>query len=86
MTAKFGVMITMAIFMTLVIAVCALFFGLRSGQGSPSEGTGMLFYAFIQALDYLALAFFLGIFLKRAGVAIALYVMYAYVFEFLSAG
>lgn len=80
--AKFGVMLTMAVFMTLVIAVCALFFGLRSGQGDPSDGAGMLFYAFVQALDYLALAFFLGVFMRRAGVAIALYVMYAYVFEF----
>lgn len=79
---KFGVMITMAIFMTLVIAASALFFGLRSGQGNAMDGIGMIWLVFIQAMDYLAVALFLGVFMRRAGVAIAIYVMYAYVFEF----
>ncbi|MGE7773923.1 ABC transporter permease [Chitinophaga sp. NPDC101104] len=80
--AKFGVMITMALFMTLVITACAVFFGLRSGNGSPGDGMGMIWLIFVQSMDYLALAMFLGVFMRRAGVAIAIYVMYAYVFEF----
>lgn len=85
-TAKFGVLITTTLFITLLIVVTALLFGLKNGTGDATENIIYIFYAFVQSLAYLSLAFFLGVFMKRAGIAIAIYVMYAYVGEFVVAG
>lgn len=80
-TAKFGVLITTTIFITLLITCTVLFFGLKNGMGDAMENINFLFYAFVQSLAYLSLAFFLGVYMKRAGIAIAIYVMYVYVGE-----
>lgn len=79
--AKYGTMISAAIFMTAVMALTSLFFGLKSGRGSVGDGTEFIWYAFVQNMTYLSLAFFLGIYMRRAGIAIAIYVMYAYIGE-----
>lgn len=84
-TAKFGVLLTTTLFITLLIVVTAFFFGLKNG-GDATENIIYIFYAFVQSLAYLSLAFFLGVYMKRAGIAIAIYVMYAYVGEFVIAG
>ncbi len=81
-SAKFGVLLLMTIFLTLVITLTALLFGLRSGDTDISDGSIFIWYAFVQSLAYLSLAFFLGVFMKRAGIAIGIYVMYVYVGEF----
>lgn len=79
--AKFGVLITTTIFITIMIGVTTLFFGLKNGVGDATENIVFVFYAFVQSLAYLSLAFFLGVYMKRAGIAIAIYVMYVYVGE-----
>lgn len=79
--AKYGTMVSAALFMTAVMALTALFFGLKSGQGSAGDGVAFIWYAFVQNMTYLSLAFFLGIYMRRAGIAIAIYVMYAYIGE-----
>ncbi len=82
--AKFGVMIGMVLYITLLVALTAFVFGAQSG-GSPSEGTSMILLSALQSLTYLSIAFFLGTFMKRSGIAIAIYVFYAYVGEFMIA-
>jgi ABC-type transport system involved in multi-copper enzyme maturation permease subunit len=84
-SAKFGVLLTTTLFITLLIVVTAFLFGLKNG-GDAAENLIYIFYAFVQSLAYLSLAFFLGVYMKRAGIAIAIYVMYAYVGEFVIAG
>ncbi|MGX5820831.1 ABC transporter permease [Chitinophaga lutea] len=79
--AKFGVLIVMVLFITLLVTVTALVYGATVG-GDPSDGTQALLYSAVQSLTYLSAAFFLGTFLKRSGIAIAIYVFYAYVVEF----
>ncbi|RPD41304.1 ABC transporter permease [Chitinophaga barathri] len=81
-TAKYGVLVSAALFMTLVISITALVFGLRSGDSEVSDGSIFIWYTFVQSLTYLSLAFFLGVYMKRAGIAIAIYVMYVYIGEF----
>lgn len=80
--AKFGVMIGMVLFITLLIVLTALIFGAQAG-GDPSENMHIILWAALQSLTYLSIAFFLGTFMKRSGIAIAIYVFYAYVGEFM---
>ncbi|WP_346316242.1 ABC transporter permease [Chitinophaga sp. YIM B06452] len=84
--AKFGVLISGSLFITLVIAVTALVFGLKNGGGDVTDGSIFIWYTFTQSLAYLSMAFFLGVFMKRAGIAIGIYIMYVYVGEFAIAG
>lgn len=82
--AKFGVMLVMVLFITLIITLTALVFGAQAG-GDPSEKTYIILWSALQSLTYLSVAFFLGTFMKRSGIAIAIYVFYAYVGEFMLA-
>lgn len=82
--AKFGVMIGMVLFITLLITLTALVFGAQNG-GDPSENLHIILWSALQSLTYLSVAFFLGTFMKRSGIAIAIYVFYAYVGEFMLA-
>ncbi|MGN7720383.1 ABC transporter permease [Chitinophaga sp. 22620] len=84
--AKFGVLLTAALFITVVIALTALVFGLKTGTGDATDGTIFIWYTFTQSLAYLSMAFFLGVYMKRAGIAIGIYIMYVYVGEFAIAG
>lgn len=84
--AKFGVLLTASLFITLVIAVTALVFGLKNGEGKVTDGMIFIWYTFTQSLTYLSMAFFLGAYMKRAGIAIGIYIMYVYVGEFAIAG
>ncbi len=83
--AKFGVMIGMVLYITLLIVLTALVFGIQHG-GDASENLHIIVWSALQSLTYLSAAFFLGTFMKRSGIAIAIYVFYCYVGEFMAAG
>lgn len=82
-TAKFSVMLCMVLFVTLLVAVTALVFGLRNGGITDDSTFKYIVWAALQSLAYLSFALFLGTFMKRSGIAIAIYVFYAYIGEFM---
>jgi ABC-type transport system involved in multi-copper enzyme maturation permease subunit len=82
--AKFGVMLGMVLFITLLVTLTAIVFGAQNG-GDASENLHIILWSALQSLTYLSAAFFLGTFMKRSGIAIAIYVFYAYVGEFMLA-
>lgn len=81
--AKFSVMLCMVLFITLLVAVTALIFGLQSGGSADGDTFKYIVWSALQSLSYLSFAFFLGTFMKRSGIAIAIYVFYAYIGEFM---
>lgn len=83
--AKFGMMGVLVLFITILIAVTAFVFGLRNGGYADSSAYKLIVWAALQSLSYLSLAFFLGTFMRRSGIAIAIYVFYAYIGEFMLA-
>ncbi|RPE12836.1 hypothetical protein EGT74_04640 [Chitinophaga lutea] len=83
--AKFGVMIGMVLYITLLVVLTALVFGMQHG-GDASQNLHIILWSALQSLTYLSAAFFLGTFMKRSGIAIAIYVFYCYVGEFMAAG
>ena len=83
--AKFGVMVGMVLYITLLIVLTALVFGFQHG-GDASDNLHIIGWSALQSLTYLSAAFFLGTFMKRSGIAIAIYVFYCYVGEFMAAG
>lgn len=81
--AKFGVMLSMVLFITLLVALTALVFGLQNGGSTDGSAFKFIVWSALQSFTYLSAAFFLGTFMKRSGIAIAIYVFYAYIGEFM---
>lgn len=81
--AKFGVMLSMVLFITILVALTALVFGLRNGGDMDGSALRFIVWSALQSLGYLSFAFFLGTFMRRSGIAIAIYVFYAYIGEFM---
>lgn len=84
--AKFGVMLSLVIFITILIAITGLVFGLKHGGIMYDGGFKLIVWSALQSMAYLSFAFFLGTFMKRSGIAIAIYVFYAYIGEFMISG
>jgi ABC-2 type transport system permease protein len=90
-TGKWLQLLLTAIITTLLYILCTLFFGLgingatHFGQ-SFFKGSSAIFYFFVQTLVYLSLALFLGFLIKRAGLAIVAYMVYAIIIDNISAG
>ncbi len=85
---KLADVVIMAICSTVVMFLTALVFGIASGGFSSFSflGSVYVFYFFIQALSYIAVALLFGILFKRSGIAIGVFFLYAVVIENLLAG
>lgn len=74
--------VTFALIALLVSTLTALYFGFAYGQSSFStEGIYYLGYYFLQVLLALCMALLLGVVVKRAGLAIVLYIGYIMMVE-----
>jgi ABC-2 type transport system permease protein len=83
--SKFLVIVLIALFGTLVLAGLGLGFGLAYAQNVSAEqiyGNSMyLAYYFMQALGYMALAMFVAFLVRKNGLAIIAYLVFALILE-----
>jgi len=79
--AKIGVAVTLALVITIIVAINAAVFGVMSGNSFKWEGFDKIFYAFIQALSHLFLAMIVAVFVRRGALSIAIYFLYGLVLE-----
>lgn len=83
--AKLLVMVLVAFFATLVLAILGLGFGLTyAAEVTPEKITGnmmYLVYYFVQALGYMSLAMFFGFLLRKNGLAIIAFLLFSKIIE-----
>ncbi|MFT2008201.1 ABC transporter permease [Pontibacter sp. 13R65] len=83
--AKFYVMLALASVATLFLLIIGFIFGVGSSidtsVGSMMRHLDALFYYFVQAVGFMALAMLFGVILKKSGLAIISFVAYVLVLE-----
>ena len=83
-TVKFVFAILFSIMATLFNVIVALIFGLlTTGSSFSFEGIENIGYIFIQTVDYIMFAMFLGILFRKSGAAIAIFFLFGLIFEWL---
>ncbi|ATL45929.1 hypothetical protein COR50_01440 [Chitinophaga caeni] len=76
--AKLMPIFILALFSTVLIALTGWIAGYEVDDLlNVNKGTTYIFYSFLQSLDYLLAALFIGVYVKRAALSIAIYFMYA---------
>jgi ABC-2 type transport system permease protein len=70
-----------AIISAVMVGLTATFFGFINREPFSAEQMIYIFYFFIQALSYILAAFLISLLIKRAGLAIGLFFMYALILE-----
>jgi hypothetical protein len=81
-TAKFLFLFIITIISTVVVFIAALLFGFADGHTSFSlNDCQYIGYFFIQCLSYSSAALLIGVLLKRSGIAIGVYFLYATILE-----
>lgn len=85
-TAKilFGLLI--ALLTTACCFLIAVYFGVSYSQAFSFDGIEYIGYSFIQTLCYLFVAMILSVFMRRSGLAMAVFFLYGLVFEQLLGG
>lgn len=84
-SAKWLWMAIFALCSTVVVFLTSLVFGMICGKQlsvtSWTQGIEFAGYFFLEISDYLAFAFLAGILIKRAGLALGFYFLYAWIIE-----
>jgi ABC-2 type transport system permease protein len=80
-STKIGLAVIAAIISTVMVALTALYFGLINREPFNTENFSYIFYFFIQALSYILVAFLIALLVKRAGLAIGIFFLYALIVE-----
>jgi hypothetical protein len=80
---KIIMVVILAVLITIVNALTALFFGTISTGSFSTEGMQFLFYVFLQALAYIFFALMLAVLFRRSGLAIIVFFLYGIIFEWL---
>lgn len=76
-----------AIVSTILVFLAGLLFGsMQSGGTFSFKGMEYLFYFFLQTLSYTSVGLLFGILFKRAGIAIGIFFIYAFILENMLAG
>ncbi len=75
-----------AIFSTVMVAITAVIFGFVNGTEFSTDKVIFIFYFFIQALSYPLAALLIALLIRRGGLAIGIFFLYALVLENLVAG
>lgn len=83
---KMMLVVIIALASTLIVFITAWLFGLSSGSSFSFDKSEYVAYFFVQALSYTAFALLTGLVLKRSGVAIGLFFLYALVLENMLSG
>jgi hypothetical protein len=83
--AKLVLITTIALIATLYHVILTLIFGATSipnkAEMFDPQGLVFIFYFFIECMVYMTFALMIGILLRRAGLAIGLYFIYAYILD-----
>ncbi|MBL7717433.1 MAG: ABC transporter permease [Flavipsychrobacter sp.] len=81
--AKWLLVLVLGMVVTLFTFATGIIFGLLNGSSLSDAGTHIekLFYLFILLLNYCGVALTLSFFLKRTGLAIVIFILYAYPLE-----
>jgi hypothetical protein len=80
---KIVLSVILAIFITLINALTALYFGFRSSGSFTSDGMIFIGYIFLQSIAYIFFALMLAVLFRRSGLAIIVFVLYGLIFEWL---
>lgn len=79
---KINLVLLFSLFLTLLVFLTALFFGLtEKGSVFSFAGIKNIAYFFIQSVAYLSLALLLIVLLKRSGLTIGIYFLYIFILE-----
>jgi hypothetical protein len=81
--AKCQLIVFLALLTTLYVGLWCIIFGAAYSNGFDAMTKGMekLFYFFVLCLNYYGLAAMLAFLLKRSGLAIGIFMLYALIFE-----
>lgn len=81
--AKVGMVLLLSIMATLFLILLGAIFGLLNGSpvSDMFEKFEQVGYFFLLSVDYIGFAFFIGIWIKRSGLAIGLFLLYALILE-----
>lgn len=81
--AKWGIVVILSLVVTLYTTIEGLVFGITNGSSISSAGTDMvkMLYVFVLTLNYFGLALTLSFFLKKSGMTIIIFLLYAYIIE-----
>ena len=80
---KIALAVIMALFITLINIITALFFGFMTKGSFSIEGVEHMAYVFFQAIAYIFFALMLAVLFRRSGLAIIIFILYGIVFEWL---
>jgi ABC-2 type transport system permease protein len=80
-TTKLVLVVIAAFISAVMVGLTATFFGFINREPFSASQMIYIFYFFIQALSYIAAAFLISLLIKRAGLAIGLFFMYALILE-----
>lgn len=78
---KIVLIIIISVIAALFVFLTAILFGSLSGSSFSFEKIEFIGYYFIQALSYCMLALLLGVLIKRSGLSIGLFFLYAFIIE-----
>ena len=81
--AKVGMVLLLSLLSTLFLFIVGIIFGLASG-GAVSDAFDkfeQVAYFFLLSIDYMGFALFIGIWIKRSGLAIGLFLLYCLIIE-----
>lgn len=78
---KLTMILIIAIITTLIAFLNVLLFGLSKGSPFSADKIEYIFYFFIQAISYTSIAFIIALLIKRSGLAVVLYLSYAFIID-----
>ena len=86
--AKVGLVLLLSLLATIYLFINGALFGItQSGSASGMfDRAEQLFYFFLLSLDYLGLALFISLWIKRSGLAIGIFMLYCMILENLVTG
>ncbi|MDR2562782.1 MAG: ABC transporter permease [Prevotellaceae bacterium] len=80
-TVKMLVALILAVISTLAVFVFALIFGILEGSTVSFDGVKYIFLFFLQAIDYIGIALLFSMFLRKTGLCVGIYILYALILE-----
>jgi hypothetical protein len=78
---KIALIVIISVLSAIFVFLTSIFYGLLAGSSFSFEKVDFIAYYFIQALSYCMLALLLSILIKRSGLSIGLFFLYAFIIE-----
>ncbi len=78
---KIAMVVIISLLSTLFVFLTACLYGSISGSSFSFEKVEFIGYYFIQAFSYSMMALLLGVFIKRSGLSIGIFFLYAFIIE-----